>query len=342
MLIRNPYVLLKLASQFRSFRLKCIGVLVADFLRVRHLSIRIDPILACNLRCRMCHFSSDESKGLAKGSITVGEFERIAKVLFPKAVQVVIGTAAEPTIYAPLPQLVRLAKRNYRVPFVAMSTNGQLLSEELFRKALDGGLDEITISMHGITKETYQAFQPPASYERLHNVLSMLSGISRERGGDFALRINYTVNPDNFEELAGFFSVFGDYRISVLQVRQIFDLGETAYRNRDLTPYRARLAAICEDLRRECSARNIVLLSPSFGNSKIDDLNMSILKPLVLRYISPAVVWKEDFDWRQETYEAYCRRTGWYRQLLRMMFMRREDAMKTIAHSDRSLRYEVT
>jgi hypothetical protein len=32
--------------------------------------------------------------------------------------------------------------------------------------------------------------------------------------------------------------------------------------------------------------------------------------------VSPELVWREDFDWRNETYEDYCRRVGWFRKLI--------------------------
>ena len=45
------YQLMRLNRALGGWRLKAAGVVAADLLRMRHLSVRIDPILACNVRC---------------------------------------------------------------------------------------------------------------------------------------------------------------------------------------------------------------------------------------------------------------------------------------------------
>jgi hypothetical protein len=38
-----------------------------------------------------------------------------------------------------------------------------------------------------------------------------------------------------------------------------------------------------------------------------------------LRIITPSVVWNEDFDWRNESLNEYCRRTEWRKELASMI-----------------------
>jgi hypothetical protein len=42
-----------------------------------------------------------------------------------------------------------------------------------------------------------------------------------------------------------------------------------------------------------------------------------VILQAVQRDISPRRVWREDFDWRAETYDEFCRRIGWGAHLLR-------------------------
>jgi molybdenum cofactor biosynthesis enzyme MoaA len=342
MFLKNPYSLLKLNRLLKGHALKCIAVLIADVLKLRYLSIRVDPFLGCNLRCKMCHFSIQERRNQKKAYISVEDFERIASIFFKKSIQVVLGTGAEPTLHQSLPRLVEIAKIKYKVPFVGISTNGQLLNKGLILSLLKNGLDEIMISTHGVTKKTYEWLQPPASFDKLNEVLSLLTKISREENFNFKVRINYTVNPDNYSELAGFFDAFGNYKIDILQIRKIFDLGETEYSNRDLAPFNSALSLICNKLKNQCFNRNITLLSPSFEKHGRDQSSSFILLPLVLRFVSPTIVWKEDFNWRNESYETYCRRSGWRRSIIKMIFMNSKEVEKNIENVHRSLGYDVS
>jgi hypothetical protein len=51
------YQLLNLNRVVRSHRLKFAGLLALYSLRQRHLWLRFDPVMSCNLRCQMCYFS---------------------------------------------------------------------------------------------------------------------------------------------------------------------------------------------------------------------------------------------------------------------------------------------
>jgi molybdenum cofactor biosynthesis enzyme MoaA len=339
----DPYQLLRMNRLLRSHRIKCLGVLAADKLRLRHLSMRFDPFVGCNLRCQMCYFSTAEFQSRKAEILSLQDYTKIAKLMFGKAIQVVLGTGAEPTVHPNLVQMVEIAKVQYKVPFVSISTNAQLLTMEMAQGLLQAGLDEITISMHGVRKETYERLQPPAVFEKLHRAFEVLTKLSQERTRPFRVRVNFTVNPDNHGELGEFFEVFGKYKIDILQVRKIFDLGDAAYTKRDLSPMAESLEKTVSSLALECRRRKMTFLRPSFGSAEEDSNPLAtILLPLVHRHVTPSKVWKQDFDWRNETYDAYLNRVGWHRELWRMAFRSPERVASEIQEKDRSLGYNVS
>ena len=83
----NFYSFLRLHKRIKSRRLKLLGLFAASHLRLRHLSIRIDPVLGCNLACRMSNHSSPEHWRSHTGTLTTDDFEDIARGLFPRAFQ---------------------------------------------------------------------------------------------------------------------------------------------------------------------------------------------------------------------------------------------------------------
>src|SRR5262249_10220193 len=312
--MRTVYRLLKLNRLFRDPRLKLAGVAVAHAAGVRHLVVRLDPVLACNLRCTMCYFSNPEYVRTHKGIFSQEEISRIATLFFPRALMVVVGCGAEPTLYKNFPEIVRLAKQS-GVPNVSMVTNGKLLTERYIELLIGYGLDEIMISVHGTTRETYERFMVGASFETIHTVLRTLRDVKSRRGSRLPqLRINYTANSANFEELAALFDVFGGYELSTLQIRPVMDLGGQ-YRDPISAAELAKFRSIVAALGCEARERGITYLANT-EDPRYERPEWSAMFQAVNRGISPEVVWRGDFDWRNETYEDYCRRIGWFRKLI--------------------------
>ena len=339
---RSQYFLFRLNRILKNHSVKCFAYLAADMLRIRHLSVRIDTTSGCNICCQMCHYSAPENRGKPSEFMSVKDYELIASRMYPKAIQVYLGAGSEPTIHPDLPYFVEIAKKKYRVPYVGISTHGQLLTETLIDRLIQSGMDEFVISVHGVNKDTYERLQPPAKFELLHENLRNLHTKITVSNRKPQLRINYTINPSNFRDLVDFFKVFGGYRISTLQFRKMYKLGKTDYRDCDLKPYRQELAEIHKKIGLECKKRNIVFLCHSFESDPSDELPPSVLLlPLVYRHVTPSMVWKDDYKWREESYEAYCKRTHWYREIIRMAFTPSRLLIPSIPQANRSLGWDV-
>jgi MoaA/NifB/PqqE/SkfB family radical SAM enzyme len=269
----------------------------------------------------MCHSTDPASwKKGGKKSFSSHEWMRIAEIFFPSTFQCVVGCGWEPTLHPEYLDILRAAKE-YRVRSVGLVTNGQMLTREAIRAIVAAKVDELTISLHGVRKETYEKFMPKASYETLHTFLDWLRmEKDAARAKEPRLRLNYTVNPDNLDELREFFRVFGDKGLEILQVRTMTDRGDTAYRNTDLKPvadlYRSRIGALIAEAR----LRGVTILASSDIPGQKSRIPADTGLEYVRRYISPETVWRSDFRWEQEDYFAYCRRTGWEKKLLRHAF----------------------
>ncbi|MBC7748560.1 MAG: radical SAM protein, partial [Methylotenera sp.] len=218
---------------------------------MRHLSLRIDPIIACNLSCLMCYFSDNDYRKNNKGKMEQAQIDRIADIMFPSALQVVLGCATEPTLYKDYVSLIKKAK-DKGVPNVSLTTNGQLITREKITELIQAGCDEITLSLHGVYKELYEKFMPGATYEKLHDFLFNLKEEKLRLGSKTpTLRINFTANPENVYELSDFFKVFKEYNISILQVRPVMQIGgvyNTLFINDiDVKAYKDNLSALAEN-----------------------------------------------------------------------------------------------
>jgi hypothetical protein len=80
--MRTVYRLLKPNRLVGESRLKLAAVALTHAVGLRHLVVRIDPVVACNLRCTMCYFSNNEYVRAHKGIFFHEEIARIAAPFF--------------------------------------------------------------------------------------------------------------------------------------------------------------------------------------------------------------------------------------------------------------------
>ncbi len=317
----NYYSILKTVSKIKSQRIKLMGVYAFHLMGKRYMSMFIDPVLTCNLRCRMCYFSDKEKlKSLSTASrYTTEDLDLIANALFNRLLKLQIGCGAEPQTYPHLEHLVQLGKK-YNVPYISLTTNGNLLTYERLHGLVANGLDEITISLHGITKETYEHFMVNASFDRFKTLLDSITKVKKEFPL-FKVRINYTMNKDNTAELSKFWTLFDEIPINILQLRLFQQIGDSDYKEFDLNPVKEMLNSIVMPLAQQCRDRGILCLTPDEKNFAIvedeDPDQRTIAEDLAYCSVSPQSCWKGDFNHKVDTYKSYTKRTKYGREILR-------------------------
>lgn len=332
---QNVYLLLKLNRHIKSFRLKSLGIYLMHLFGKRYFGLFLDPVLACNLRCRMCYFSDPEKRKTMKGAFQREDLVKLSDALFHRALKLQIGCGAEPSVFQHNEDLIRLAKTK-GIPYISMTTNANLFSEEDWLRLLEAGLDEVTLSVHGVTKESYEYFMQGASFEKFVESLRILTTL-KSQFPSFKVRLNYTVNKDNLEELSRFFEKFGSYRFDILQIRPIQKLGETDYHCFSWEELYVRYDAIIEKLKAECKIRQIICMAPNKNDLVKEENTDSMIQESTYCYVSPKSVWQSDFDWKNETYETYARRVRLGRRLLGNVFR----SKKSFDKGKRNLNYEI-
>lgn len=319
------YQLLKLNQYIKNHRVKFLGLWVLHILNRRYLSIQFDPVLACNLRCKMCYFTDAEFIKKLKGIVKKEDLEAIAKINFKNAIRLQIGCGAEPTLFKHNIELIQLAKK-YNIPHISMVTNGNLLSQVDIESFSQNGLNEFIISMHGVNKDSYEDLMDKANYQKFHQVLQYITD-EKKQNPNLKLRINYTFNEDNFDELKDFFPKYEHYAIDVIQLRPIDKIGETAYNNFSLKKIESIYKTIIDDLITQAKSKKIIFLAPT-SIERTDNLNSvkssnnsAYLVPYVNCYISPDFFWKKDFDWKNQSFSQWKKQNNWHTILFKNIFI---------------------
>lgn len=331
----NTYQLLKINKLVRNHRVKFLGLYLLHIFNKRYLAVNLDPIMACNLRCKMCYFSDKDYVKKIKGVLKEDEIEGIAKSIFNRALKLQIGCGTEPTLYKNLPKIVEYGKK-YNVPYISLTTNANLLDESKIESLLVAGLNEFTISMHGVKKETYQEFMQKGDYDKFRNIFKILEKFKIKY--NFKVRINYTFNKDNFYELKELFNFYNGKSFDILQLRPIENIGNTQYNNFDLSSLKEDYEPVLNIIKNNCKKNNITLLAPLKLSNKKGNNNSAILFKYTFCYVSPNSFWKEDFNWRDESFEEYTKRTRWGKELLQNVFK----SKKQLTLPSKHLNYDVT
>jgi len=319
--MKNIYDALKWFGRLKSPRLRLLGVLCLHVTGRRYMGIFLDPVLACNFRCRMCYFSDEKRRRELHGVFTPTDLEAIGKALFHRALKLQIGCGAEPTLCKDLPALVALGRR-YGVPYISLTTNGNLLDEEKLRALAEAGLNELTLSVHGLTADTYERLMTGGRFGKFLQLLADWRNVKRDYP-HLRLRVNYTMNTDNVAELADFSRVFSGIDVDVLQLRPIQHIGDSAYQDFSLDRIEACYDSVVRPLMEEYRRRGTVCLVPTRDNLKAlkqEEDTHDASGDLTYCHVAPGSCWQPGFDFRRDTFESYCKRTRRVRFMLKQIF----------------------
>lgn len=318
--MRDIYTILRLGTRIKSRRLKLFGIWLFHVLGKRYIGVFLDPSLSCNLRCKMCYFSDEEKRKKMRGNLSYEEIEAIAKSLFHRALKLQIGCGAEPTLHKDLVKIIELGKQ-HQVPYISLTTNGNLLTKETLIAAVENGLDELTLSAHGFTRETYEYLMTNGRFDCFRQLLENVAEVKKDHP-KFKLRINYTINNDNLKELGRIWEVVGN-ELDILQLRPIQRIGESEYQDFDLTRIYECYDTILVPVIEECHRRNITCLVPDKQNIVVLEENKDdddSIEQFTYCYVSARSCWQDGFDYRTDTFESYAasHHLGW--NLLKKVF----------------------
>jgi len=332
----NYYKLLKINNLIKNPRLKFLGLMIFHVLKKRYISVQFDPINACNLRCKMCYFTDKDYVKKLKGLFPKEELPLLSKAILSRAAKLQVGCGTEPTLYKNLDTIFKLAQEA-KVPYVSMTTNANLIEKDKLRNWVEHGLNEITVSLHGVTKESYEHFMGKGNFDRFLLSLTYITEIKKEFP-DFKLRINYTFNEDNFIELKEFWTVFKGIDVDYLQIRPIDNIGNTEYQNFSLEKILPVYEDVYQTVNKHAIKNETILIAPKIDRLEYKQSVNSVIQPFTYCYVSPLAFWHKDFNWKNETYDDYCKRTGFISKISKLIFAKKSTLERL---KNKTLNYDI-
>lgn len=179
----------------------------------------------CNLRCVMCDIGQKNKESqfyqlMNRGDQELDFYKLKAFIDQVKSFKPIIAiTSTEPLLYKPLVDLIKYIKS--KDLFVQVTTNGFLLSE-FAEKLIDAGLDELWISLDGISRINDQIRGVDGSFQKALDGMKKITKIKDETKKNHPkLFLNFTISNLNTSSILEFVDFFKDKGIESITVSHL-------------------------------------------------------------------------------------------------------------------------
>jgi MoaA/NifB/PqqE/SkfB family radical SAM enzyme len=208
-----------LYNSIKSRRWRVMALKIMSLLNLPTYRINLDTSNTCNLRCVMCYMSLEDMHQTKSQIMPIELFESIAKQTFHKTRFLELSCGFEPFMNKKFLDYVRIA-RKLCPGHISICTNALLMKESTVAEIFsDHLLDEIIISMDGITESTYNQIRVNGSFAKLLSILNAIQKHKATSPHQIVVRINYTMMKNNIKELVNVYDFVKKYDIDVLQLR---------------------------------------------------------------------------------------------------------------------------
>lgn len=189
------------------------------------LALDLNALNRCNVSCTMCPFAvkyDDLGETLPPYyRLTLHEYRTLTAGLRVRAAHFV-GAYAEPLMNKEIFDLVAFA--NGQGTQTAITSNGTLLSEAFATRLIDAGLDLLTISLHGATKEVAESIMRGADFDRVVSNIRTLQRLKQERRSlRPTLQFNFVAQRRNIDDLPAFVRLAASLDVRTIHCIHLLD-----------------------------------------------------------------------------------------------------------------------
>lgn len=205
----------------------------------------VDPSSLCNLRCKWCPSGYDSLIAETKRTQQVMPFALFEELIrqaaeYGSPFRVLrLYKEGEPLVNPQFEDMVKLAKESGCFSRIDTTTNGLLLNPERNRKIIQAGIDQINISVNGVSEEQiYRNTNRHIDFEAyVRNIQDLY-----EHRGDCTIYIKSIKDVLTEKEQETFFQLFGDMADRVYLERLSpawpdFDITQSGYLYEDIGNY---------------------------------------------------------------------------------------------------------
>ena len=159
----------------------------------------IEPTRRCNLACPICPVGGGRTHPIR--DMPFEQFQKIIDQLKPFLVHLTLHNYGESFLHKDIYGMIRYSK-GAGIPDVNVSTNGHVLDPS---RLIESGLDELMISLDGVTQDTYAAYRRGGRLDKvIGNIRSLQEEKAKRRSQKPLLELQLIIMRQNQNQVADF------------------------------------------------------------------------------------------------------------------------------------------
>ncbi len=190
------------------------------------LTLRLDIINKCNLRCVMCHFSDEAIFKRPTRQLTAPEFEGLFDEIGPSVRHVVLSCGDEPLLSKHLPAILTYLAREHPHVQVEFCTNAMLMNAQIRRLIMETGVARLLFSIDAVSKPLLESIRVGCRYEQLVGNIMAMRHLRDASGVNWpAFVFNYVMMNRNIHEAPAFVTMARDLGAESIDFRHMVPIG---------------------------------------------------------------------------------------------------------------------
>jgi MoaA/NifB/PqqE/SkfB family radical SAM enzyme len=185
-----------------------------------NLTLRLDIINKCNLRCIMCHFSDETFVKQPLELMTPHEFKHVFTTISPYVQNVMLACAFEPLMSKHFEEILAILSAVTPPLHIGLVSNATLLNATVRRALLEHGATYLILSMDGCTKATLERIRRGAKFEKVVANILAFRDLKRQAGARFPyITMDFVMLNSNLHEAPRFVEMCSRLGVSYIDFR---------------------------------------------------------------------------------------------------------------------------
>ncbi len=186
------------------------------------ITLRLDIINKCNLRCIMCHYSNSAYFKRKARRISLDEFKDFFDSIAPMVKDIMLSCSDEPLLSPHFLTIVEHIATNFPHVEMEFCTNAMLLNENIRRGIIEHGVTYLMCSLDAATKETLEAIRVGSNYEKIVSNILALTELKNQSGTRFPRVIsNFVMMEKNIHEAPKFVEMCSELGVNEIDFRHV-------------------------------------------------------------------------------------------------------------------------
>ncbi len=242
----------------------------------------LEAAAICNLRCPMC----PTTMGIPRDPyrVKIFDFKLLPRVepILPFVHRCFLSGGGEPLLHPRFFDLVKVLKDNGVETY--FNCNATLMDEEKAAKILDLGVDTISFSIDGATRETYERIRVGAQFDKVIENVARLSKMKKSRGQVTPyINSQFTVTRGNAHEIVEAVRVAASLSVNQLVVEPLtpvfcFDREYEKYYRENLVPS-SEIIGRAREAREEAEKLGVIFSSHYLFKDECPDPPRTCVQP---------------------------------------------------------------